>query len=96
MGERQVPIKNGQEKISPILVICPEPGFKTSFFKENEVEDIGAEQFFWINENNRKKFENDSSMLAVYMNMSYKLPMDWTISLYEITRYLLYYNYDQG
>ena len=65
----------------PVLVICPEPPFKPSFFKEQE---IGFNPQFWKKgrpqfKSVRKKLENDTSMMNLFKNMSYKLGTDWNI-----------------
>ena len=65
----------------PVLVICPEPPFKPSFFKEQE---IGFNPQFWKRGRSqfksiRKRLENGTSMMNLFKNMSYKLGTDWNI-----------------
>ena len=31
----------------PILMFCPDPSFKASFFKNHSVRSLGAEKYFW-------------------------------------------------
>ena len=67
---------------SPVLVLCPDPPFKTSFFKQfGEKKDPGAEKFFWVVSDHWQMVENyNSTAMDVYMNMSYQLGSDWNIS----------------
>ena len=65
----------------PVLVICPDPPFKPSFFKE---QGIGFNPNFWKKgrpkfKGIRKKLENGTSMMNLFKNMSYKLGTDWNI-----------------
>ena len=63
----------------PVLVVCSDPPFKPSFFKE---QGIGFNQYFWAKHSETSnKLEEGSSMMNVFMNMSYKLEMDWNISI---------------
>ena len=67
----------------PVLVICPNPPFKPSFFKE---QGIGFDANFWKLSDPRfisirSKLEMGSSMMNLYKNMSYKLVTDWNISI---------------
>ena len=76
-----------QEKVeeysAPVLIACPEPAFKPSFFKENKLTKLSIEKIFWSVEHQRNRFENYTSMLPVYMNMSYELGLDWEIAMFE-------------
>ena len=76
-----------QEKVeeysAPVLIACPEPAFKPSFFKENKLTLLSIEKIFWSDEQQRNRFENYTSMLPVYMNMSYELGLDWEIAMFE-------------
>ena len=76
-----------QEKVeeysAPVLIACPEPAFKPSFFKENKLTLLSIEKIFWSVEQQRNRFENYTSMLPVYMNMSYELGLDWEIAMFE-------------
>ena len=65
----------------PVLVICPDPPFKPSFFKE---QGIGFNPNFWKKgrpkfKGIRRKLENGTSMMNLFKNMSYKLGTDWNI-----------------
>ena len=67
---------------SPILVLCPDPPFKKSFFERfGEKKDPGAEKFFWVVSSHWQMVEDyNSTAMDVYMNMSYQLGLDWNIS----------------
>ena len=68
----------------PILIVCPEPPFKPSFFKEKNIIGIGSEKYFWLQPIYHKQFENDSSTAQdLYENMSYNLQSDWNITLVQ-------------
>ena len=79
-------IKQVDQLDYPILIFCPEPGFKPSFFEEikKQAEVTGIEKYMW-------KFpwykeillKNVSSIPEVYKNMSYELGTDWNISLMQ-------------
>ena len=63
----------------PVLVVCPDSPFKPSFFKE---QGIGFNLYFWVKPSETSnKLEEGSSMMNVFMNMSYKLEIDWNISI---------------
>ena len=63
----------------PVLVACPDPPFKPSFFKE---QGIGFNSYFWVKPSEiRNKLEKGSSMFNVFMSMSYKPGIDWNISI---------------
>ena len=69
---------------SPIYVACPDPPFKTSFFKNNGVnETSGAVKYFWVVlQVYQKLLENITySAMDIYMNMTYQLGSDWNIDL---------------
>ena len=42
----------------PILMFCPDPPFKPSFFKNHSATSLGVEKYFWILPHTRKRFEN--------------------------------------
>ena len=69
---------------SPVLVLCPDPPFKKSFFKQfGENKIVGAERYFWSVDVHWKMLENyNSTAMDVYMNMSYQLGLDWNISIF--------------
>ena len=67
----------------PVFVACPEPPFKTSFFKEHGFNKTGEmSKYFWnfkyFRNRLKKHFSNEEDM---YMKMSYHLGSDWRISL---------------
>ena len=68
---------------SPVLVLCPDPPFKKSFFEQfSEKKGPGAENFFWVSSLHWQMVENyNFTAMDVYMNMSYQLGSDWNISL---------------
>ena len=57
--------------------------FKPCFFQENNLTLLSIEKIFWFDAQKRQKFENYTSMLPVYMNMSYQLGLDWEIAMFE-------------
>ena len=72
--------KKGAKPNPPILVICPDPPFKPSYFKKHNLVDPGIEKYFWYFYNHYiSKLENDSTPLDIYMNMSLKLGVGWNI-----------------
>ena len=77
---------------SPVLVLCPDPPFKKSYFKQfGKNKTVGAERYFWIQgPTSWKMVENDpSTAMDIYMNMSYQLGLDWNISLYNLEKYVV-------
>ena len=71
---------------SPVLVLCPDPPFKESFFKQFGLKKSPAsEKYFWVADVHWPMVENytstGSTAMDVYMNMSYQLGTDWNISL---------------
>ena len=80
---------------SPVLVLCPDPPFKKSYFKQfGKNKTVGAERYFWINPTSWKMVENyPSTAMDIYMNMSYQLGLDWNISLYNLEKYVFYVSF---
>ena len=80
-------IKPNNQHEYPVLIFCPEPGFKPSFFKEikrtgGTAETLYIEKYIWKRAWQKKiLLENVSSIPDVYENMSYKLEKDWKILL---------------
>ena len=71
---------------SPVLVLCPDPPFKASFFEQfGENKTPGSEKYFWVASPHWQTVENytstGSTAMDVYMDMSYQLGTDWNISL---------------
>ena len=84
MSEMRKKIELSGNREAPVLIICPEPGFKSSFFDENYIE-ISLKKFFWnypsVSGETMKKFEHN--LMDAYMNMSYTLGKDFNISLLD-------------
>ena len=82
MGERQVEIGFDKKRLCPIVIICPQPGFKTSYFDELKIYS-GMKKFLWKKPSYKymKPIENDS--VSAYDNMSYKLGIDWNIHVWN-------------
>ena len=80
VGETQVEIEPKNSRLCPIIIICPEPGFKTSYFNERKIY-AGMKAFLWKTPSYKymKHIEND--IVNAYDNMSYKLGIDWNIYL---------------
>ena len=45
----------------PVIVFCPIPNFKSSYFEENKIDEL-TEQFFWEHEENRTLANRQSSL----------------------------------
>ena len=84
MSEMRKKIEFSDNREAPVLIICPEPGFKASFFDENDIEK-SFRNFFWnyesVSGEPMKKFEPD--IMGAYINMSYTLGKDFNISLID-------------
>ena len=81
MSELRKKIVPNMERPAPVMIICPEPGFKTSFFDEHNI-DKTMKNFLWtwdFSEPSMKKFEN--YFIDAYMNMSYIFGVDWNVML---------------
>ena len=78
-------IELSDNREAPVLIICPEPGFKSSFFDENHIE-ISLKKFFWnhpgVSGKTMKTFEHN--LMDAYMNMSYTMGKDFNISLLDL------------
>ena len=76
-------IKSVDQLDYPVLIFCPNPGFKPSFFEEmkNKEKYLGVEKFIWKFKLHKRLLENVSSIPDVYKNMSFELGVDWDISL---------------
>ena len=76
----------------PIFIFCPDPSFKHSFFKSNDIKSLGIEKYFWMEATLTdyliNKFENHSA-LDLYMKMSHQYGPDWKILLLDF-RYVLH------
>ena len=74
----------------PVFIICPEPGFKQSFFEKSSEERIrnlaGVKDYVWKYAKYRNVLlENATSIPDLYMEMSYKLGVDWSIQILDDT-----------
>ena len=80
-------IKSVDQLDYPVLIFCPNPGFKPSFFEEmkNGKKYTGAEKFIWKFKLHKRLLENVTSIPDVYKNMSFELGVDWDISLYPFS-----------
>ena len=78
-------IKSVDQLDYPVLIFCPNPGFKLSFFEEmkkyNDTKYPGVEKFIWKFKYHTRLLENASSILDEYENMSFELGVDWDIIL---------------
>ena len=77
-------IKQVDQLEYPVLIFCPEPGFKPSFFKEidNKAQITSIDKYIWkVARYKKLVLANVSSIPDVYMNMSYILEENWTIYL---------------
>ena len=81
-------IKLNNQLDYPVLIFCPDPGFKPSFFEEikNNAKITGRsvtgiEKYVWKFAWFTKDFQNVSSIPEVYKNMSFLLEEDWKINL---------------
>ena len=85
MSEMRKKIELSDNREAPVLIICPEPGFKSSFFDENQIE-ISLKKFFWnyksVSGEKMKNFEHN--LMDAYMNMSYTMGKDFNISLLDL------------
>ena len=65
----------------PVFIACPDPPFKTSFFREHGIKKSGEmSRYFWMFPQFKNKFINTPFTGAeMYMNMSYHLGSDWQI-----------------
>ena len=81
-------IKPDNQHEYPVLIFCPEPGFKPSFFKEikNNAKVMSIQKYIWKFAIHKKLLLTDvSSIPEVYKNMSYILGEDWEIQLLSNT-----------
>ena len=88
-GKKDKTIAQKRENItqpeSPVIVLCPDPPFKKSYFRQfGKNKTTGSERFFWIWDSSSQlpMVENyNSTAMDIYMNMSYQLGLDWNIYL---------------
>ena len=73
---------------APIFMLCPDPPFKLSFFKNHSVRSLGVEKYFWLFGYNFNTFENYSAF-DLHMKMSHQLGSDWKILMIDVERYVL-------
>jgi len=55
----------------PVLIVCPYPPFKSSFFKDHGLDkSVGAEKYFWKVPKHWETFKNSSyTAMDIYMNI---------------------------
>ena len=95
-GKKDKTIAQKRENItqpeSPVIVLCPDPPFKKSYFRQfGKNKTTGSERFFWIWDSSSQlpMVENyNSTAMDIYMNMSYQLGLDWNISLPKFKKYV--------
>ena len=93
-GKKSTTISQKSESLTqldlPVLVLCPDPPFKKSFFEQfGKNKTIGAERFFWSWEAHWKMLENyNFTAIDAYMSMSYQLGLDWNITLPKFEKYV--------
>ena len=68
---------------APIFMLCPDPPFKLSFFKNHSVRSLGVEKYFWLFPQSQKNFEHHLAP-DIYMEMSYHLGSDWKILIIDV------------
>ena len=81
--QRQIP----NEPEPPVLIACPDPPFKISFFENHGLNEEESNRLYWIFHrylknvfpNTYSSFKNYSSKLDLYMDMSFELGIDWKI-----------------
>ena len=80
-------IKSVDQLDYPVLIFCPNPGFKPSFFEEmkHKKKYPGVEKFIWKFKYHKSLLKNVSSIPGVYKNMSFELGVDWDIFLYPFS-----------
>ena len=75
---------------SPVFIICPDPPFKTSYFKNLGIEEdsmSGENVIFWMFPGYESIIQNDSFIaIDAYMSMSYQLGVDLKIYALQYQR----------
>ena len=82
--QRQEEILDSNSK-SPVFVLCVDPPFKTSFFRDLGINKTnGAEKYFWAHPMYENIFENRTfHAMDIYTDMSYHLEDDLNIFVYH-------------
>ena len=62
-----------------VMIICPNPGFKSSYFDENNVPRVYKDFLWKENDFVLERFQDD--VLSAYMNMSYMFGIDWKLNI---------------
>ena len=62
-----------------VMIICPNPGFKSSYFDENNVPRVYKDFLWKENDFVLERFQDD--VLSAYMNMSYMFGFDWKLNI---------------
>ena len=81
--------KDLAELDSPIFILCPDPPFKPSFFKNHGVRSLGVVKYFWFQKYFYRGFETHSA-LDLYMKMSHQYGTDWKFLLLHFDEYVLH------
>ena len=87
--ENRTTIVQSREKIldpeSPVFVVCPNPPFKASYFRNQGLDKFGhLKSFFWVMPDTENLVQNGTSeAIDIYMNMSYILGSDIQILVYQ-------------
>ena len=77
-------IKQSEKHTYPVFIVCPEPGFKASYFNDTKHQDLkGINTVVWKIPHYRKIFLSNTSIPEAYMNMSFILGIDWNILLID-------------
>ena len=87
--KKQTTIVQGKEDIneieSPVFVICPDPPYKPSFFRDHGRNNTeAADKFFWVHPYYSDWFDEDSFIAKdIFEKMTYQLESDLLLSLNE-------------
>ena len=74
------------EKLEPpIIIICPDPPFKSAFFKQRNISDID-QKMFWHFEQNWKNLNENKTIFEIYKDMSLNYYDDWNFATRTLER----------
>ena len=70
---------------SPILILCPDPPFKASYFRNQSLNKIPfLERYFWMMPASQDLVQNGTAKaIDIYMNMSYILGSDFYVFVHH-------------
>ena len=74
--------EKGVQPNLPVLVICPDPPFKPSYFKKLDLVNSGHEKYFWDFYRQYISKLEYSTPADIYMNMSRMLGEEWNIRVF--------------